>query len=339
MYYQQNLGVENEEREYKIVCFIPTDIDNKDKVENLKSGIWIYNNIVNGTIIRYLNTFLPKYIASFSNPKSNLKYGEFYLGVNDDGIVHGIPYDGELLIDFIKNQLEIIFNEKIRSVNNNKNEYKEKTSIELIKLHKKDYYDYIDYYNEYIKNQEKEKTKLNKYLNYKKNWEKLFLKYICKLHEIINDPQIRIEIINFIKDNCKNKLLMLELLVELRSNKQYKPVSYNYIEKYRNDDTNIFYWVTRFKDYRVGFLKSIKPINPKLYYNDTTPSYILSNIPNMIPYWLHKNKSLNIYLIKIIIPGNISENNFLQYKDNVTGEWLSSYRTSYKGQPRCLPLL
>jgi hypothetical protein len=338
MYYQQNLGVENEEREYKIVCFIPTDIDNKDKVENLKSGLWIYNKIVNGTIIRYLNTFLPKYIASFSNPKSNLKYGEFYLGVNDDGIVHGIPYDGELLIDFIKNQLEIIFDKKIRSVNNNKNEYKEKTSIELIKLHKKDYYDYIDYYNEYIKNQEKEKTKLNKYLNYKKNWEKLFLKYICKLHEIINDPQIRIEIINFIKDNCKNKLLMLELLVELRSNKQYKPVSYNYIEKYRNDDTNIFYWVTRFKDYRVGFLKSIKPINPKLYYNDTTPSYMLSNIPNMIPFWLYKNKSLNIYLIKITMPGNISENNFLQYKDNVTGEWLSSYRTSYKGQPRCLPL-
>lgn len=338
MYYQQNLGVENEEREYKIVCFIPTDIDNKDKVENLKSGLWIYNKIVNGTIIRYLNTFLPKYIASFSNPKSNLKYGEFYLGVNDDGIVHGIPYDGELLIDFIKNQLEIIFDEKIRSVNNNKNEYKEKTLIELIKLHKKDYYDYIDYYNEYIKNQEKEKTKLNKYLNYKKKWEKLFLKYICKLHEIINDPQIRIEIINFIKDNCKNKLLMLELLVELRSNKKYKPVSYNYIEKYRNDDTNIFYWVTRFKDYRVSFLKSIKPINPKLYYNDTTPSYMLSNIPNMIPFWLYKNKSLNIYLIKITMPGNISENNFLQYKDNVTGEWLSSYRTSYKGQPRCLPL-
>jgi hypothetical protein len=340
MYYQQNLGVENEEREYKIVCFTPTDIDNKDKVENLKSGKWIYNNIIHTTIIRYLNTFLPKYIASFSHPKSNVKFGEFYLGVNDDGIVHGIPYEGELLIDFIENQLEIIFEKKIRSINNDcKTDYKQKMIVKLIKLYKEDYYDYIDYYNEYINNQEKEQIKLNQYLNLKKNWEKLFLKYVCKLHEIINDPLIRLELIDFIKERCKNKLLMLDLLVELRSNKQFNAVSYNYIEKYRNDVTNIFYWLTRFKDYRVSFLKSIKPINPKLYYNDTTPSYILSNIPNMIPYWLHKNKSLNIYLIKIIIPGNISENNFLQYKDNVTGEWLSSYRTSYKGQPRCIPLI
>jgi len=339
MYYQQNLGVESEEREYKIVCFIPTDIDNKDKVENLKSGLWIYNSIVHGTIIRYLNTFLPKYIASFSNPKSIVKVGEFYLGVNDDGIVHGIPYDGELLINFIENQLKIIFDKKIRSVNDNdKNDYKQKIVIELIKLYKEDYYNYIDYYIEYVNNQEREQQKLNKYLNLKKNWEKLFFKYVCKLHEIINDPLIRLELINYIKENCKNKLLMLDLLVELRSNKQYKAVSYNYIEKHRNDETNIFYWLTRFKDYRVSFLKSIKPVNPKLYYNDTTPSHILCNIPNMLPFWLSKNKSLNIYLIKIKIPGNISQNNYLQYKDNVTGEWLTSYRTSYKGQPRCEPL-
>jgi hypothetical protein len=339
MYYQQDLGVESEEREYKVVCFIPTDIDNKDKVENLKNGLWIYNNIVHGTIIRYLNTFLPKYIASFSNPKSIVKFGEFYLGVNDDGIIHGIPYDGELLIDFIENQLKIIFEKKIRSVNKNDiNDYKQKIVIELIKLQKKDYYDYTNYYNEYIKNQEIEQKKINKYLNLKKNWEKLFFKYVCKLHEIINDPLIRLELINFIKDNCKNKLIMLDLLVELRSNKQYEAVSYNYVDKYRNDATNIFYWLTRFKDYRVGFLKSIKPVNPKLYYNDTTPSHILSNIPNLLPFWLSKNKSLNIYLIKIKIPGNISPNNYLQYKDNVTGEWISSYRTSYKGQPRCLPL-
>ena len=41
----------------------------------------------------YITKYIPKYISSFSN--SNI-IGNIYIGINDNGIIEGIPFCGEL---------------------------------------------------------------------------------------------------------------------------------------------------------------------------------------------------------------------------------------------------
>ena len=119
--------------------------------------------------------------------------------------------------------------------------------------------------------------------------------------------------------------------------------TYTEISKIKDDKTNIFYWVIRFKDARISFLKNIKPKCPKLYYNDNTPNFLLCNIPLMIPTWLERNTSLNLYIIKITIGGNISQTKYLKYKDKITKKWKCGYRTMHNHSipqfPRCEPVL
>lgn len=63
----------------------------------------------------------------------------------------------------------------------------------------------------------------------------------------------------------------------------------------------------------------------------------------MIPTWLERNTSLNLYIIKIIIGGNISSTKYLKYKDKITKKWKCSYRTMHNHSipqfPRCEPVL
>jgi hypothetical protein len=323
-------------------------LGSNNSLKLLQSGHWFFNPITIKTIKTYCKTYLPKYIACYSHPQSTTKYGEFYIGIDDDGVMHGIPYKGELKINF-KKIIDKIFEERLMSCKDECiNEYKQCVNIELIKLkihhsnpHHQSHQPYqsqpYQYYIDKVSMQEKV---YHKYLLNKKKWEDLFSQYTSKLHELLNKDNFRLEIIEYIKSHSSNNY---DLIADLRTGKRYKQQTFTEISKIKDNKTNIFYWVIRFKDARISFLKNIKPKCPKLYYNDNTPNFILCNTPLMIPTWLERNKSLNLYIIKIIIGGNISSTKYLKYKDKLTKKWKCGYRTMHNHSipqfPRCEPIL
>ena len=325
----------------------------------LHSGHWFFNPVTIKTIKTYCKTYLPKYIACYSHPYSTSNCGEFYIGIDDDGVMHGIPYKGELKINF-KKIIDKIFEGNLMSCKDDCiNEYKQCVKAELIKLstqppqpsqspqppqpsqpsqppqpyQSQPYQYYIDKLN----TQEK---LYHKYLLIKKKWEDLFSQYTSKLHELLNKDTFRLEIIEYIRYQSSNNY---DLIADLRTGKKYKQQTFTEISKIKDDKSNIFYWVIRFKDARISFLKSIKPKCPKLYYNDNTPNFLLCNTPLMIPTWLERNTSLNLYIIKITIGGNISPTKYLKYKDKITKKWKCGYRTMYNHSipqfPRCEPII
>jgi PBP1b-binding outer membrane lipoprotein LpoB len=362
-----------------INSFIDTSMSSFGGISNsslklLQSGYWFFNPVTIKTIKTYCKTYLPKYIACYSHPYSTSNGGEFYIGIDDDGVMHGIPYKGELKINF-KKIIDKIFEGSLMSCKDNCiNEYKQCISVELIKLlthssqpsqpsqpshsshpshpsqpsqpsqpshpsHPSQPYKSqpYQYYIDKLNTQEK---LYHKYLLNKKKWEDLFSQYTSKLHELLNKDTFRLEIIEYIRSHSSNNY---DLIADLRTGKKYKQQTFTEISKIKDDKTNIFYWVIRFKDARISFLKSIKPKCPKLYYNDNTPNFLLCNTPLMIPTWLERNTSLNLYIIKITIGGNISPTKYLKYKDKITKKWKCGYRTMHNHLipqfPRCEPII
>jgi hypothetical protein len=320
-------------------------LGSKNSLKLLQSGYWFFNPVTIKTIKTYCKTYLPKYIACYSHPRSTSNGGEFYIGIDDDGVMHGIPYKGDLKINF-KKIIDKIFEERLMSFKDDCiNEYKQYVNIELIKLkthptnlinNNQPYQSQpYQYYIDKVNTQEKI---YHKYLLNKQKWEELFSQYTSKLHVLLNKENFRLEIIEYIRSNTSTNY---DLIADLRTGKKYKQQTYTEISKIKDDKTNIFYWVIRFKDARISFLKNIKPKCPKLYYNDNTPNFILCNVPLMIPTWLERNTSLNLYIIKITIGGNISPTKFLKYK--LTKKWKCGYRTMHNHSipqiPRCEPIL
>lgn len=318
----------------------------------LQSGHWFFNPVTIKTIKTYFKTYLPKYIACYSHPYSTSNGGEFYIGIDDDGVMHGIPYKGELKINF-KKIIDKIFEGSLMSCKDNCiNEYRQCVSVELIKLstlHRYRHHDHNHRHNQpyqsqpyqyYIDKLNTQEKLYHKYLLNKKKWEDMFSQYTSKLHELLNKDTFRLEIIDYIRSNSSTSY---DLIADLKTGKKYKQQTFTEISKIKDDKTNIFYWVIRFKDARISFLKSIKPKCPKLYYNDNTPNFLLCNTPLMIPTWLERNTSLNLYIIKITIGGNISPTKYLKYKDKITKKWKCGYRTMHNHSipqfPRCEPVI
>lgn len=357
MKYKQDLGCESDVKEYKQFCLSINNLMlyGDSLLEFYKSCYWDFNHIVLQSLKKYFKMYLPKYIASYSHPLSSSSHGEFYIGVDNDGIVHGIPFMGELNIDFYS-ILKTIFDKKLKSsCIECKNEYLNKIKFQIIKLEvikNKNFNEEIflnEHYISYIKKLDFQNQIYEKYLLRKRKWEHIFDRYTGKLHELINDKYFREEIIDFIRENSKKNY---DLIADLKCGKIYCQQSFFDIQKIRNDDSNIFYWIIKYKDKKISFLKQIKPKKPKLFYNNFTPLYLISNVPNMIPLWKQNNPDLNLFIIKIMFPGNINKDKYLTYlnkvhkNDRIIKEWAETYRTMYDGisskkniiLPRCEPI-
>jgi len=112
-------------------------------------------------------------------------------------------------------------------------------------------------------------------------------------------------------------------------------MTYEEINKIKDEKTNPFYWTIRWKDGKTEFMKEIKPRVPRIVYNMNYAQFMISQITRMIPIWIKKNKGVRLYVIKIRMIGNINKENYLIYKHKNT--YISSYRTIEEGEPCCIP--
>ena len=91
------LGKESLDKEYKEFTFnlAGLRIDKKLADEYCTSNKFDFNDAVTANIKKYIKTYLCT--NACANFNSNID-GKFYIGVNDDGFIKGIPYQGELSI-------------------------------------------------------------------------------------------------------------------------------------------------------------------------------------------------------------------------------------------------
>ena len=365
--YLDDLGCETEDQEYKVFTLNSYIMGRNDGFKLLKYGAWSFDDLIESTLKTYIRTYFVKYISTFSHPNTTVKTGSIYIGVDDDGLVHGIPYSGELTEGFIKKQ--ILHNlDKLRGANNYDcvQKYIDLVKIEIIKLDKKDYESRIedcgldvDFSSKtYLKiksNMKIDEAKHSEYITKKRHWQKFFNSIPQKINDIMNDKKIRGQIIDLIKKKststtklapqykniygyCEIKDDYWNMISELKSNKKFNQVTYDSAEKIRNNALSPIYWGLVWRDLKTTPSKMLKPQPYRLKYNYKQYSMLMaSQVPKMIPSWIKHNPKLNLYVVKITFSGNISPELFLEYQDS-SNEWVRSFRTSIDGDPYCQPV-
>lgn len=366
MKYLDDLGCETDSCEYKVFTLNSLAMRKSDGFSLLKSGVWDFDNHTRQCLRTYVLTYFPKYISTFSHPLSSVSGGKLYIGVDDDGLVHGIPYTGILTEDYIK-KLIIKTHNKIRSVKKDcVEQYLNMVKVSVIKLDTRipsktvEELGLSSEFNISIHDKLKEKKDLDdrlrsEYLTKKRRWENFFNSTSQKIFDIMNNKQIRKQILELIKKKSKSTTKLQprykniygyceiphdywSLITELKSDKMFETVSYETAEKYRNDKLSAIYWGFVWRDLKTAPSKILKPTP---YYgkknHENKALLAVSQIPQMIPSWLKTNPDLNLYVIKIEFGGNIEPELFLEYLDN-GGSWIRSYRTSKCGEPSCQPV-
>lgn len=367
MNYLDDLGCETEETEYKVFTLNSYNMGRNDGLTLLKTAIWSFEYLIKPTIQNYIKTYFAKYFATFSHPRTTVKSGTFYIGVDDDGIVHGIPFKGELSCEFILQEIRKTI-KSLRGFNGSDciKDYMNLVKIEIIKLDKNDYTTKLEFFNLDVnfntkthlklKNKNKiEDLKLKEYKTKKRHWEKFFNSIPQKINDIINNKKIRSQLIDLIKKKgistgkvspkykniygwCEIKNDYWNMITELKSDKIYEPVTFESAEKIRDDKLSPIYWGLVWRDIKTTPSKLLKPMPYRHKYNYKQYSLLLATqVPKMIPSWIKNNSDLNLYVIKIILPGNISPTQYMEYQNDL-GQWISSYRTTVDGEPRCQPI-
>jgi hypothetical protein len=341
--YNDFIGTENIEKEYKEFTFNCAGIilNNKLAEEYCINSIFNFNINVIQNLYKYFNIYLPKYACGFWN--SNINNGNLYIGVNDYGIVKGIPYKGHLPFRIVKKKILKTINRYIKVLNTNtKINYDKMIKIKLIKISTPDFSNYksiinTDKFKKYFIEKQKYLNNLNKYMNDSILWRKK-LAYIGqrKLTDLVNTQDTRDLLINYIKKFDKNNKFINLLKL---SHYKIEPKDHFEINIIKNDINNIYYWITKWKDYTINNIRLSKPVFNNNFNQHNLPYNTICSINEMIPYWINNN-DVKLYLINIQFKQINNNNNLIfKYYDNnpIKGKWISCIRTYINGGPACMP--
>lgn len=353
MFYNQNIGVEKKDCEYKVFNFNPLKISSEDAIEYLENKKFIFNSSVIATLSNYFEIYLPKYICSYFHPQSELNKGYLYMGISDDGSVSGIPFIGKIPLDFIYHQIDKIFLKFLRfSDPKTKLMVRNSISYEIIKVNTNNLKCTSQpTYNIYIKEQEKIKLQFSKYNKKKQMWDKMFNPNILKLCDMINDESTREIIWSYIKEKSNYSMGTFKninshlsiycdvddywtLMTKIKCGHKFEPLEPGKISNVKHDKLNVYNWITEWKDSKNCMLKLAKPKIPKKYIDPQYPIFLLSRSTKMMPEWIENNKNLNLFVLKISF--DIKYHCVIEYKC-FENNWKKSYRTMKKdGEPMSL---
>lgn len=351
MLYNECIGQESIEVEYKVFNFNPLKLSVEDGLKYLSNGIFCFNDSIDETIKNYFEIYLPKYLCSFFNPTSKISNGYLYFGIDDNGKVIGIPYLGNINLNFINYMIDKILRSKIKFKSfETKNKIKKSIKVEVIKVDtntntnankKTTYTKYLEELNK-IKNEHKI------YKNKRHMWNKIFDLDKLKLYEMINDLETRKYIWKYTKIKSKysknifrNKYSHLNiycdvydywnLMTDVKTNKLFLPLKQGAICKFNDNNLDVYKWVANWKDSKLSMLKKAKPKKPIKKIDTYYPLFILSQVPRMMPEWIKNNPELNIFVIKITFEVS-NRQEFLEFIDN-ENKWKYSYRTLIGNEP------
>ena len=324
-------GHETISTELKEFCLkiCPSLILSKNEIRKiLTNGYWNpkLTNFIISNLKLYIKYYLPKYLIGFL--KSNID-GKLVIGVNDMGIITGIPSKipiTNLLINemIAKNIKEYINDyEILKCIDVNV----EKLKINPLLVDKEDF---SKMFYDFEKKIEKHKKRLLKFKKKKNKW--LFeVDMYRSLHNIINLP---IPKQNFIKYITRKKDLS-HIVKQLNETRFIKIPDFKILINCKLDNTNIFYWLMKFKDIVSKKICKKRPVKPLSNLKINLKAYI-SQITKL-NYDFIKQKDINYYIIIIKINGSKYKlNSDIKYKMFNSSKWKSPERTIINGEPCCI---
>ncbi len=330
--FNEFIGIETLSHEYKEFTFNQSGInlDNNQAFEYCKNNIFEFNDQVIDNLFKYIENNIKKYACGFHN--SNI-VGNFFIGINDYGFVKGIPYNGILPKDIIIYKIYDTLNEIIPFY-----DFRNNIEINFFKVRKPTRPKEKNHskVREYIIEKNKYNKEYNNYLQRDKLWFNKLNYYNRKLVTLANDPISRQLLINYIekfdKDCSVIKLLLTDYKMPYHDHRDILILKEEY--------DNPYYWITRWKDEMITIIRTQREqFNYDNAFN-SIPINLLSNVSEMIPYWMNNNDNMNLYVIHIKFnkPKN-NNNNKLSYYDN-KNKYICCYRTILtNGDPVCLPYL
>ena len=336
--YNEYYGNETLNKEYKLFTLHPKGIliDPNDDTyaENLlKTGKWVFNKSVLDNLDFYLNTYIPKYTTAFLNDISETNYGEMYFGISDDGIIQGIPYQGELSKELIEMKVKSILQSDLIKCSS---DLVDCVETELVKIDINEFIFQPSHNNiieTYLSEKETYNKKFKKFISNKKKWLHMIDHYNNKLNSLLNNINTRHELINYLIIKAPERDDLIKIL---KSNYIFPIKTGEEITHLKQNTSSIWYWLTRWKDDMTDFVKTIKPYPPPGMTNGVYPLNIITTVVDMIPHWLNNNNNnINIYLIKFTFK-KPSIKLKITYKGHYD-EYTHCYRSMVCGQPCCLP--
>jgi hypothetical protein len=333
---------ENREREYKTFTFNlkGLNIELEDAVKLCISNKF---NELNPKVIsnlrEYLKYYSSKYLSGFFNTKIS---GKLFIGIDDWGVLKGIPFKGDLPIEMLTAK----FYQYLKSSTQNKQFIGDLENFIKLKFIKIYYPDeklkmYAQQQNpEYIKYLEK-KAEYDKIMSIHReefeNWKIRYSFAQQKLIHLLNNSETRLLIIDCIKnhvssltDSIPNILEnKLKVIKRLETGEKIPLLDGTETSDFFADSSNPYFWASEWKENKCKELLLEKPKPPKILFPElNTPYNLINSVSNMIPYWMSNNSDMNLYLIQIDFNYNHEIMNKLgkwYYKNNLK-KWVSCKR-------------
>lgn len=282
-----------------------------------------FNNIIIKSLEFYFDKYLCKYITSSSKTIHTSKYCNLYFGVDDNGIIKGIPYfgiiDTNIIISLIKKQFVNlrceILEEYLKLI---------EVTVKQVECSVKPF----DVTKKYMTHYEKKSEHDIKVLKYKHDfliWSREYDFYNCGLNEICSNKSKRFHLYLFCQENGASQEILDYIASDIVI---LNPVG---VRERKADKNSFDYWITEFKDVNVARVSKMKPkkISKKTMQHPFT--YLYSNLDKMNGVW----SNANYYLINIKIPFNLIPHFFIEFYNGT--KWISSKRTiSCRGDPECI---
>jgi hypothetical protein len=309
---------------------------------------------------KYAEQYIPKYMVSFAN--SNIDRGEFYIGITDKGEVLGVPLPNMLNGETSFDNIREIFYDSMRNtieeyiVMSQYNEINDKKILTDLMIRNTEIkfipitctHDLIDdtydaYIEKYINMKKEYDRAETKYIEEKKIWNQKMFKYKCAINTMINDREIRNEIIAFIEE--KDGKQSNEHIISLLKNSIVINFINGQIVEEKNNNTTLAYWIACFRDAMVKNMIKNRPMYHKFNILECPYISVIRDYRPIIKRMM--NSGINMMVIKITFPGRntliekfaeISQNELLPMLAYRSG---SKFRYSqrskdYNGDPCCI---
>lgn len=348
MFHGQFVGRETVFKEYKKISFhhigLPFDDDVARKY--IESFQWNFNEMIEQSLLKYASIYLPKYACAFLDSHTpNDEPGSLTIGVEDDGMISGIPYQGVLTADYLSSitlknliiedengisqpyQLPQIFQVEVIPIEyKNKNIPSVHPQLSVYLQKKKDFDDKIDSHSK-------------KYMK----WQAKNDLYSGKLVDLYENPESKKEFLNYLR-----KWKKYEMIQRVKNGEKIEQQRYDKIREFRERGDNLYYWLCMWKDEMLENIRKKKPIREKAYKNIMSrmetiysPSHILVNAGDLVPWWMQHNEGMNLYVVRFTFSkekkDEIKKKGWsIRFIDHLRRS-VKCFRTIVDDQPCCLP--
>jgi hypothetical protein len=336
------IGKETLNSEFKEFTFHNSGltIDNQLAESYCQNYNFDFNSNVIQNIKRYIKFYLPKYTCAFLN--SNIP-GELYIGVNDYGFIKGIPYQGELPIDSIKKRIHETIRTSVKSSIGCVFNLEKLISIDILKVDNpsiptkpapQSFTNYLVQKQEFIE-------EYNGFVEKFKSWKIRHNFFTQKLVELVNNVESRMMLIEYIRRNNPDS----PVIGILESDYVLQSHTHDEITILKDDPTNPYYWICRWKDEMVDTMNKNKPVFNEPAFCPAIPYNLITSMSELIPYWIHNNQNMNLFMIRIkfnTLMGTFgvcsSSKLFFSYLSHNDKNWISCYRNVLPdGELVCTP--